>query len=202
MYYSKFMDTNHPSVDRLGELQQFVTNFSKVARVPRFEDRPENDVEHSYGLALICWYLAPKIAPELNMEKIFKYALAHDTVEIYAGDTFVFAEAETLKSKSAREDAALEQLYKDWPDFAEMVDYAKGYKEKIDEEAKFVKAVDKILPLLVIELGESSEFWNRHKITLDMERENKVTIRVSEYVAPYYERVIFWLENRGNMYTP
>lgn len=202
MYYSKYMNTNHPSVERLGELQQFVTNFSKVARVPRFEDRPENDVEHSYGLALICWYLAPKIAPELNLEKIFKYALAHDTVEIYAGDTFVFAEAEALQSKSAREDAALKQLYQEWPDFKEMVDYAKGYKEKIDEEAKFVKAVDKILPLLVIELGESSEFWNRHKITLDMERENKVTIRVSDYVAPYYERVILWLENRGNMYTP
>lgn len=196
------MSVPHPSIERLAELQQFVTNFSQVTRVPRFGDRPENDVEHSYGLALVCWYLAPKIAPELNVEKIFKYALAHDAVEIYAGDTFVFAEADALASKSAREDAALEQLYKDWPDFTEMVDYAKGYKEKIDEEAKFVKAIDKILPLLVIELGESSEFWNRHKITLEMERENKVTIRVSDYVAPYYERVILWLEDRGNMYVP
>ena len=83
-----------------------------------------------------------------------------------------------------------------------MVNSAKGYKDKIDEEAKFVKAIDKILPLLVIELGESSEFWNRHKITLDMERENKITIRVSDHVAPYYERVILWLEDRGNMHVP
>lgn len=195
---------DHPPVERLGYLQQFVANFSKVNRAFELADtgRMENDVDHSYSLALICWYLAPKIAPELNEVKIFKYALSHDTVELYAGDTFVFAEEELLNSKSARENAAIEQLYADWPDFTEMVDYAKGYKEKVDEEARFVKAVDKILPLLTIELGESGQFWNRHKITLDMERENKVTIRVSSHVSPYYERVIAWLEMRGNMHVP
>lgn len=194
----------HPSIERIGELQQFVANFSKITRVPLLMDtgRLENDVDHSYALALTCWFLAPKIAPELNMEKIFKYALSHDIVEVYAGDTFVFAEADTVNSKSDREDAALEQLYQDWPDFPEMVDYAKGYKDKLDDEARFVKAVDKILPLLVIELGESSEFWNRHKITLDMERQNKVTIHVSHYVSPYYEKVLAWLEGRGSMHQP
>jgi 5'-deoxynucleotidase YfbR-like HD superfamily hydrolase len=194
----------HPSVERIGELQQFVANFSKVMRVPALLDtgRLENDVDHSYALALTCWFLAPKIAPELNLEKIFKYALSHDIVEIYAGDTFVFAKAEEVGTKSDREDAALEQLYKDWPDFTEMVDHAKGYKEKVDEEARFVKAVDKILPLLVIELGESSKFWDKHKITLEMERKNKVTIHVSPYVSPYYEKAIAWLEGRDNMHKP
>ena len=198
------MDDNYPSIERLAELQQFVADFSKITRVPELIDtgRLENDVDHSYGLALTCWYLAPKIAPELSLEKIFKYALAHDIVEIHAGDTFVFADTTEISSKSEREDTALEQLYSDWPDFADMVDSASGYKNKIDEEAKFVKAVDKILPLLVIELGESSDFWNRHKITLDMERENKVTIHVSSHISPYYERVLAWLDARGNMHTP
>lgn len=198
------MNDTHPTVERLAELQQFVADFSQVTRVPMLANtgRLENDVDHSYGLALTCWYLAPKIAPELNLEKIFKYALSHDIVEIHAGDTFVFAETAVLASKSAKEDAAIRQLYKDWPDFTDMIDSAKGYKDKTDEEAKFVKAVDKILPLIVIELGESSDFWNRHKITLEMEQKNKVTIRVSDHVAPYYERVISWLESRGNMHSP
>lgn len=196
------MNTEHPTVDRLADLQQFVADFSKVVRVPQLSDtaRLENDVDHSYGLALTCWYLASKIAPHLNMEKIFKYALAHDIVELHAGDTFVFATEHEIASKSEREDVAIEKLYEEWPDFTDMIDSAKGYKEKIDEEAKFVKAVDKILPLIVIEQGESSEFWNRHKITLDMERENKVTIKVSDHVAPYYEKILTWLEERGNMY--
>ena len=194
------MDSSYPSVDRIAELQQFVADFSKVNRAFELIDtgRPENDVDHSYGLALICWFLAPKIAPELDLLKIFKYALSHDTVEIHAGDTFVF-DKKLVSGKAEREGAAIEQLYEEWPDFKEMVDYAKGYKDKIDEEAKFVKAVDKILPLLVIDLGESTDFWNRHNISLEMERENKVTILVSDYMAPYYERVLTWLEERGNI---
>jgi putative hydrolase of HD superfamily len=198
------MTTEHPTIERLAELQQLVADFSQVVRVPQLADtgRLENDVDHSFGLALTCWYLAPKIAPDLDMAKIFKYALSHDIVELHAGDTFVFASDEEVASKSVREDAAIEQLYEEWPDFTDMVDSAKGYKNKVDEEAKFVKAVDKVLPLLVIELGENSEFWNRHKITLDMERENKVTIKVSDHIAPYYEKVLVWLEERGNMHQP
>jgi putative hydrolase of HD superfamily len=194
----------HPTVDRLAELQQFIADFSNVIRVPQLANtgRLENDVDHSFGLALTCWYLAPKIAPELNLEKVFKYALSHDIVEIHAGDTFVFADKAEIESKSGREDKALEQLKDEWPDFTDMVESAKGYKDKIDEEAKFVKAIDKILPVLMIELGESSVFWDRHKITLEMERENKVTIRVSDYMAPYYERLIIWLDERGNMHVP
>lgn len=136
------------------------------------------------------------------MEKIFKYALAHDVVELHAGDTFVFAHEDHIASKSDREDEALELLDKDWPDFSEMIESARGYKQKIDEEARFVKAVDKILPLLVIELGEGKIFWRRLKITLDMEIENKVTIKVSDYIEPYYDMIIEWLRQRGNMYDP
>jgi putative hydrolase of HD superfamily len=196
-------DLDYPSLDRLAQLQQFIADFSQVNRMMDLADtgRPENDVDHSFGLALTCWFLAPKIAPTLSLEKIFKYALAHDTVEIYAGDTFVFAHADERASKSDRENAALAQLKTEWPDFIDMVDSAKGYKNKVDEEARFVKAVDKILPLIIIELGEGKDFWNRHKITLDMERENKVTIKVSADIAPYYEKVIEWLDLRGNMYT-
>lgn len=198
------MNANHPTVERLAELQQFVADFSRVTRMPEFADtgRLENDVDHSFGLALTCWFLAPKIAPELNLEKIFKYALSHDIVELHAGDTFVFAPEDEKASKSDREDAAIKQLYSEWPDFTDMVDSAKGYKEKADEEARFVKAVDKILPLIIIELGESAAFWNRHKITLAMEKENKVTIKVSDHVAPYYDKITDWLDARGNMYQP
>lgn len=198
------MSTNHPSIDRLADLQQLVIDLSKVERVMQFGDtgRKENDVDHSYGLALTCWYLAPKIAPQLNLEKIFKYALAHDMVEIQAGDTFVFAGSKEINNKAKREAAAMRQLYKDWPDFTEMVDATKGYDDKIDEEAKFVKAVDKFIPLIIIDQGESQAFWNRHKITLDMMRENKVTIKVSDHVAPYYDKILDWLDERNNMYQP
>lgn len=194
--------SGHPSIDRIAELQQFIADFAKIQRVPHLANngRPENDVEHSYGLALTCWYLAPKIAPELSLESIFAYALAHDTVELHAGDTFIFASAEELASKSNREDKALTQLKKDWSDFPEMIDYAAGYKNKRDEEAKFVYAVDKILPVLMVNLGEKSAFWERHKITLQMEADQKVTILKSSYVAPYYQKLLDWLADPNYLY--
>ena len=188
-----------PSINRLAELQKFIADFARVERMTHLADlgRPENDVEHSYGLALTCWFLAPKIAPELNLEKIFAYALAHDTVEVHAGDTFVFGDPSELAGKSDREDAALEILSQDWHDFPEMTDYAAGYKAKRDEEARFVYAVDKILPVLMVELGEKTEFWERHRIGLQMEVENKKTILASPYVAPYYQKLVKWTSRPG-----
>lgn len=194
----------YPSINRLAELQQFIADFAKVERMPQLADtgRAENDVEHSFGLALTCWFLANKIAPELSLEKILCYALAHDTVEIYAGDTFVFGGEEEIASKAGREAAALKKLRVEWPDFSEMIDAAAGYNDKIDEEARFVKAVDKILPVVMVNLGEKGIFWNRHKITLDMEKENKHTIEVSNIVAPYYQKLIDWLSDPDYMYKP
>lgn len=191
-----------PSVQRIAELQQFVADFSRIERMIELADtgRKENDVEHSFSLALTCWFLAPKIAPELSLEKILCYALAHDTVEIHAGDTFVFAPEEELATKSEREDAALDQLRHDWPDFPEMVEAANDYKSKVNEEARFVKAVDKILPVLMVNLGEKAVFWQRHKITLEMEINDKVSLKVSDAVAPYYERLIEWLSHPDYFY--
>jgi putative hydrolases of HD superfamily len=191
---------DYPSLDRLADLQQLIADFAKVQRVPHLADngQPENDVEHSFGLALTCWYLQPKIAPNLDLLKILQHALAHDLVELHAGDTFIFDE-ENWATKDERERAALEKITHDWPDFPELAEHARNYMDKTDDEAKFVKAVDKLLPVIMVELGEKEAFWKRHNITLEMERDNKVTIHVSDYVSPYYEKLINWLDERGNI---
>jgi putative hydrolase of HD superfamily len=69
----------------------------------------ENDTEHSYNLAMTAWYLAAYF-PELDKNKLIRYALVHDLVEIHAGDTFAFGDAKHIASKSEREAAALNQL--------------------------------------------------------------------------------------------
>lgn len=191
---------DYPSLDRLADLQQLIADFAKVQRVPHLADngQPENDVEHSFGLALTCWYLQPKIAPNLDLLKILQHALAHDLVELHAGDTFIFDE-ENWATKDERERAALERITHDWPDFPELAEHARNYMDKVDDEAKFVKAVDKLLPVIMVELGEKEAFWKRHNITLEMERDNKVTVHVSDYVSPYYEKLINWLDERGNI---
>lgn len=191
---------DYPSLDRLADLQQLIADFAKIKRVPQLADNgiPENDVEHSFGLALTCWYLQPKIAPKLDLSAVLQIALAHDIVELHAGDTFVF-DTKQAATKTRREQEAAQQIAKDWSDFPELSERATEYMNKASEEAKFVKAVDKLLPVLMIEIGEAETFWNKHAISLGMERKNKVTIKVSDPVAPYYDMLIDWLDERDNI---
>lgn len=192
---------DYPSMDRLAELQQLVADFAKVTRdnIPLADNkRPENDVEHSFGLALTCWYLQPKIAPELDLSKILRYALAHDIIEIHSGDTYI-SDKELVASKEQREHEALLKIAEDWSDFGELSQFAQDYMKKTDEEARFVKAVDKMLPVIMIDLHEKDKVWIPLKVTLEMQRQHKKTILVSDIVAPYYEKLIAWLDERDNI---
>lgn len=193
-----------PSIERIAELQQLIANFSKVQRVLKLPNtnRLENDVEHSYGLALTCWLLAPKVAPKLNLEKILLYAISHDIVELYSGDTYVF-DTERVRTKEQRESAALERLAQEWPDFVELIDAAKGYKEKRDAEAKFVYTIDKLLPPLLINLGEREGFWVKNKVTREMhELEKKQKMQHSPEALPYLEALNEWLRKPDYFYKP
>lgn len=191
---------DYPSMDRLAELQQLIADFAKVQRAIPFANTSsaENDVEHSFGLAITCWYLQPQIAPELNIGKVLEYALAHDIVELHAGDTYVF-DKEGMKTKDQRERDAIVALREDWSDFVQLSDRAEEYMNRANEEAMFVKAVDKLLPIIMIELGTPKTWWTNHKITLEIEKVNKRSIEVSDYMKPYYEKLITWLDQRGNI---
>ena len=192
---------DYPSVERIAQLQQMIAAFAGVERVPHLtgSGRPENDVEHSFGLAITCWYLHPKIAPELDLLEILKFALAHDIVELHAGDTFAFGDDQAyIDSKEARERDALKTIHTDWPDFPEIRIYAEGYMDKVSEESKFVKAVDKLLPLLMIGLDEGEAYWKRHGINEINLKQNKQPIFISESVAPYFDLLFEWLlKNSG-----
>lgn len=192
--------TDYPSMNRLAELQQMIADFAKVTRaVPLANTNDgENDVEHSYGLAITCWFLHDKLAPELDLGKILRYSLAHDIVELHAGDTYPWDEA-AVATKYEREKAALRQIEKEWQDFSAIVEFAEGYADKVDEEAKFVYAVDKLLPVMMIELADAKTIWSEKELTLAMERENKTTILKSEILTPYYEMLLAWLNERGNI---
>lgn len=192
---------NYPSMDRLAELQQLIVDFAKVERVPQFADinRKETDVDHSFGLAITCWYLHAHIAPSLDLGKILQYALAHDIIEVHAGDTYSFDE-QALKTKDARERSALKQLKNEWPDFTSLTERAEQYMDKYDEEAKFVKAVDKMLPIFMFELTEDpKKSWRERDINLEMEKQSKRSMHVSDIISPYYEQLIEWLDERDNI---
>ena len=193
-----------PSIDRIAEFQELMYAFSRTDRVVKIPqtDRFENVAEHSYALAMTAWYLAQRIAPHLDKEKIFKYALVGDLVEVYASDTNAFGSQEEISTKAEREQAAFNRLKAEWQDFPEMIRTIEDYESKIDDESKFVYAVDKILPALIVNLGEKEQFWQRYSVTQKkFEAEKAPKIAVSEEIAAYYNEFIDWMTN-PNYFVP
>lgn len=110
-------------------------------------ERKENDSEHSFELTLMCWFLALEYNKSwgcLDINKVLQYALIHDLVEVYAGDTDTYSWPKELSdSKHARETEALHILEEKLSFFPELIHAIQTYEMQQDEEAQFVKWVDK-----------------------------------------------------------
>lgn len=100
-------------LEGLIEFINFTHEFREIIRYggTKLGKKIENDTEHSYQLAMVAWFLIEQDKLKLNKEKCFMYALSHDLVEIYAGDTFAFDKKHNL-SKQKREKGALTKIKK------------------------------------------------------------------------------------------
>ena len=130
---------------------EFLQLFRRVERIVYYSwsDRQENDAEHAYQLAMTAWYIIQKKKLKLDVWKVMKYALVHDLVEIYAWDTIPFDhDSVWVKTKKAREEEALNRMKKQFPDMWEIRLRMDRYETKKDNEATFVYALDKVLPIM------------------------------------------------------
>ncbi|HSX36413.1 MAG TPA: HD domain-containing protein [Patescibacteria group bacterium] len=139
-----------PDIRRLIEFHKLLLDFRAVERKMRIPGTKqlENDVDHSYTLAMMAWFLAPHF-PELDRDMVIRMSLVHDIIEVHAGDTPVFGDSEHLGTKAQREADALAQLTIDWPDFPEMTRILHEYEARDNDEAMFVYALDKAMPLIM-----------------------------------------------------
>lgn len=138
----------------LFELQQLTIDLSQVNRkhyLPNTK-RNENDVEHSFTVAVLCWYLYENLKLNLDMVVILKYAMAHDFVERYAGDVSSFASQQARDEKVIKEREALTRLSGEFAEFPDLVKTMQHYEERQDEESLFVWTVDKIQQLILGDL--------------------------------------------------
>ena len=174
----------------LGELQA----VERVIRV-KGNDRWENDVEHSYSLAMLAWYIVDSEKLPLDRDKVFRYALAHDLVEVYAGDTYLYSEdKELLESKLERERLAAERLQREFPEVPEMHAAITGYVTKKDAESRFVYALDKIEPVIKIYL-DGGRTWKEKDVTLQMVYDKKKDkVKFSPEIERYLDELMTLLK--------
>ena len=86
------------------QLQQMIIDLALIDRKHYLAktNRRENDIEHTMAVALLCWYIHDKYKLDLDIAKILKYAITHDFVERYAGDTNTYANTEERAKKIER----------------------------------------------------------------------------------------------------
>jgi putative hydrolase of HD superfamily len=158
-----------PPLPRLLAFSDLLSRYQRVHRsmFAGGEDRQENDAEHSYKVAMLAWYLIDAERLALDKAKVLTYALAHDLVEVHAGDTFAFdQDAARLNSKPEREAAAQERLRREHAEFAGLHAAISAYNARADAESRFVYALDKLEPMLAI-FGDGGRSWRHHGLTLD-----------------------------------
>lgn len=134
-------------------LANLCIRYAGVERVPRYhEAHRENDAEHSIMVAILSVELANELRPELDKGLLAQYANIHDFVEIAVGDTPTYHLTEQqLLDKHAIEQAALASLLDTLPPYTAKL--LEQYEQQSSSEARFVRAVDKLTPLLVDILG-------------------------------------------------
>jgi putative hydrolases of HD superfamily len=176
--------------------------FRDVEREVLYSDnkRKENDLEHSGQLALLAWYLIKSQNLKLDENKAIKYALVHDLVEAYAGDTFIY-DASKNKTKAIREKRAIQKLKKTYPEFSEMHTLIEEYESFANKESKFIYALDKLIPACNIYL-DNGRLWKHHNVTLDMIIKNKTEkMKVSKNLLPLLEQLIKILKKEKHLFS-
>jgi putative hydrolase of HD superfamily len=181
-----------PDIRRLIDFHRLLHQFQAIERITHVRAkqafRAENDTEHSYNLAMTAWFLCEHF-PHLDRDTVIRYALVHDLVEIHAGDTYVYADQSQLDSKAEREAAALKQLEKEWADFPDLAKTIHAYEAKSDDEALFIYALDKIMPLIVIFIGEGYTFKQENITLKRLDAIKRHKVKVSPEIAEYYEQL-------------
>ena len=180
-----------------------IYRFQRVERRirRRGEDRLENDAEHSYQLAMAAWHL--NAADQLGMDtaSLVRFALVHDIAEVYAGDTPAFTRDDDERaSKETREEAALDRIASEFPEFPELVATVREYELRASREARFVYALDKLLPIMANYLDDGRT-WHLEGVTLDEVKRYKTDkIAESPEVQRYYAELVALLEEKPDLF--
>lgn len=190
------------SQDKFAAFYDLLLAYQRVERVVYVPgtSRWENDVEHSYMLAMHAWYLIQEDQLPLDTALALQYALVHDLVEVHAGDTYLY-DAAARATKRQREEQAAARLKQEYPEFPDLHKTIAAYEAQADGESRFIRALDKLQPMLSI-LADGGRLWRERGITLDMLVSSKQpVVDRSPEVKPYFDDLVAYLRTRPELFT-
>lgn len=135
--------------DSVIALALLVLRFGRVERITLHEDGAtrESDTDHTVMLGLVACAFAANHLPDLDPGLVGQYALVHDLVEAYVGDTPTLRiTPEERVHKANREHAAYERISREFWRLPWLAGTIAEYETLITPEARYVRAMDKLLP--------------------------------------------------------
>lgn len=138
--------------DKLLDLARLSLLFGRTERATFHEDgvRVETDTDHTVMLGLAACALAAEHG-DLDIGAVAQFALVHDLVEAYAGDTptLQLLTDAAKADKRARESAAHDRIIAEFGEVMPWIDQTiDEYERQQWPEARFVRALDKVMPKL------------------------------------------------------
>ena len=140
--------------DRLEQQVEFIMEIDRLKTVFRRAyiadaSRRENSAEHSWHVATAAIILADYCKEKISLPHVVTMLLIHDIVEVDAGDTGAYDSVGAL-DKEDREMRAAERIFNLLPpDQAQEVhELWVEFEERNTPEAKFARALDRIMPIL------------------------------------------------------
>ena len=159
---------------RLNSLLKFTVlaeEMDKISRRTKLADgsRRQNDAEHSWRIALMALMFKDYFDEEVDATRAAAICVAHDLVEIYAGDTFAYDAAANV-GKEEREEAAAQKLFGQLPD-----DIARKLRALWNEfeefktpESRYANCMDRLEPFLNNSLSLTGGTWAEAGATVAM----------------------------------
>lgn len=154
--------------ERLSSQLRFIKEIDALKNVLRHTllidgSRRENDAEHSWEMSVMAMVLREYFAPGTDISRVIQMLLVHDLVEIYAGDTFVYDEQDTL-TQAERELRAADVIFGLLP--AHQNQEFRGIWEEFEArqtpESLAAKALDRFQPLFHSYLTEGKNWRTRN----------------------------------------
>lgn len=173
--------------ERISEDITKLRYFFKLKEVTRYntpremEDDTESVAEHLYGMQLLAQYFLPLEDSEetLDRARVYELITVHDFDEIETGDYLSFIKDESHKSES---EAAIPKVLAQIPTHLResLSQRINEYETQATPESRFVKAIDKIEPLIQVYTEKGKIICHRNKCTA----EDSLRIK-AKYIEPF-----------------
>lgn len=191
--------------ERLQQQLKFILEIDKEKNIFRQTHlsgggRSENDAEHAWHMAVMAYLLQEYANEKVDILKVVMMCLIHDVVEIDAGDTYAYDDAD-LKTQKLREDRAKERIYSLLPpdQKSKLIALFDEFEENQTAEAKFAHAMDNLQPLLLNDSNNGGD-WRAHKVTADKVYKRQEKTRLgSEKLYAVTDNIIQENIRKGNL---